>query len=177
MTDTEFYIDSRIREYAKEYVRDLVVCFGNTIAEKLNNDIERYKKYRVVYAKLLESAKDKKRLTKDVVTALKKLRKFFTANFALPRKLQMKVYDKTTKKRVRVPIKVLKWHVSKVSSGIFRLMEHGRDAYSGYQFKNYYTVKFAEIDRLMNFINKSRNNQHENTKQENKNSECSCHRD
>ena len=87
MTDTEFYIDSRIREYAKEYVRDLVVCFGNTIAEKLNNDIERYKKYRVVYAKLLESAKDKKRLTKDIVTALKKLRKFFTANFALPRKL------------------------------------------------------------------------------------------
>ncbi len=44
----------------------------------------------------------------------------------------MKVYDKTTKKRVRVPIKVLKWHISKVSSGIFKLMEHGRDAYSGY---------------------------------------------
>lgn len=71
----------------------------------------------------------------------------------------MKVYDKETKKRVRVPVKVLKWHVSQASKGIFRLLEHGRDAYSGYQFKNYYSVKFSEIDRLMNFINKKKDKQ------------------
>lgn len=87
MTENEFYTDSRIREYAKEYVRDLIVCFSNTMSTKFNNNIERYKKCRIAYAKLLESAKDKKRLTKDVVAALKKLRKFFTANFTLPKKL------------------------------------------------------------------------------------------
>ena len=154
MTETELLEDERVQKFAKEYVRDLVVCFSNTMSMKFNNNIERYKKYRIAYAKLLESAKDKKRLTKDVVAALKKLRKFFTANFALPKKLQMKVYDKTTKKHVRVPFKVLKCLVSRASKGIFKLREHGRDAYSGYQFKNYYTVTFSQIDRLMNYINK-----------------------
>lgn len=76
----------------------------------------------------------------------------------------MKVYDKTTKKRIRVPFKVLKCLVLRASDGMFKLREHGRDAYSGYQFKNYYTVKFSEIDRLMKSINKKRTN-NENAQQ------------
>lgn len=63
------------------------MCFSNTLSTKFNNDIERYKKCRINYAKLLEKAKNKKRLTKDIVAILKKFRKFFTANFALPKKL------------------------------------------------------------------------------------------
>ena len=164
MTEIELYKDERVRKFAKDFVLDLIKSFGTTIETKFGGDIERYKKCRIAYAKLLEKAKDKKKLDNDTVGSLKKLRKLFTSNFALPRKLQMMIYDKQTKKHVRVSKTVLRWYVYVVSKGIFKLHEHGRDAYSGYQFKNYYTVKFSEIDRLMKFIHKMRIN-NENAKQ------------
>lgn len=159
MTETELYKDERVWKFAADFVNDLIKDFSNTIETKFHGDIARYKKCRIVYAKLLETAKGKKKLDNDTVCTLKKFRKLFTSSFALPRKLQMTIYDKETKKRVRISKTILRSCVSKASKGIFKLHEHGRDAYSGYQFKNYYTVKFSEIDRLMKFINKKEDKQ------------------
>lgn len=87
MTEIELYKDERVKKFAKDFVLDLIKSFSIAIETKFGDDIERYKKCRIAYAKLLEKAKNKKKLDKDIVSSLKKLRKLLTANFALPRKL------------------------------------------------------------------------------------------
>ena len=48
----------------------------------------------------------------------------------------------------RVPLKALKWHISKHFRSLFKIKPHGRDKYSGWQFKDYYVVDYTRLDEL-----------------------------
>lgn len=150
MKEIDYYTDARIKQFARDYAVLLARHFKNVIDACYNHSFDLYKRRRLDYAKLLEEAKKKnfRNLDTELLSKLKKLRKEFTSRFALPKQLKLSVYDKETKKMARVPLKALKWHVSKHFRSLFKIKQHGRDKYSGWQFKDYYTVDYMRIDEL-----------------------------
>ena len=150
MKENDYYTDARIKQFAKDYSVLLARHFKNVIDTCYNHSFDLYKRRRLDYAKLLEEAKKKNfdNLDTELLFKLKKLRKEFTSRFALPKPLKLSVYDKETKKMARVPLKALKWHISKHFRSLFKIKQHGRDKYSGWQFKDYYVVDYTRLDEL-----------------------------
>ena len=150
MKENDYYTDTRIKQFAKDYSVLLAIHFKNVIDTCYNHSFDIYKRKRLDYAKLLEEAKKKNfnMLDPELLSKLKKLRKEFTSRFALPKRLKLTVYDKDTKKNINIPLTVLKWHVSKHFRNLFKIKRHGRDKYSGWQFKDYYVVDYNRIDEL-----------------------------
>ena len=150
MKEIDYYIDARVKQFAKDYAVSLAKHFRTVIHDKYNDSFDLYKSRRLAYAKLLEEAKKKNfsKLDRETLTKMKKFRKEFTSRFALPKPLKLSVYDKETKKMARVPLKALKQHVSKHFRNLFKIKRHGRDKYSGWQFKDYYVVDYNRIDEL-----------------------------
>lgn len=150
MKEIDYYIDARVKQFAKDYAVSLAKHFRTVIHNKYNDSFDLYKSRRLAYAKLLSEAKKKNfsNLDNKTLSMLKKLRKEFTSMFALPKPLKFSVYDKETKKMTRVPLKALKCHVSKHFRSLFKIKQHGRDKYSGWQFKDYYVVDYNRIDEL-----------------------------
>ena len=150
MNENDYYTDARIKQFARDYAVLLARHFKNVIDTCYNHSFDLYKRRRLDYAKLLEEAKKKnfENLDIELLSKLKKLRKEFTSRFALPKRLKLTVYDKETKKNVNIPLSVLKWHVSKHFRSLFKIKQHGRDKYSGWQFKDYYVVDYTRLDEL-----------------------------
>ena len=150
MKENDYYTDTRIKQFAKDYSVLLAKHFRTVIHDKYNDSFDLYKSRRLAYSKLLSEAKKKNfsKLDTKTLSTLKKLRKEFTSMFALPKPLQLSIYDKETKKMVRVPFKALKQHISKHFRNLFKIKRHGRDKYSGWQFKDYYVVDYNRIDEL-----------------------------
>ena len=150
MKENDYYTDTRIKQFAKDYSVLLAIHFKNVIDTCYNHSFDIYKRKRLDYAKLLEEAKKKNfnMLDPELLSKLKKLRKEFTSRFALPKRLKLTVYDKDTKKNINIPFTILKSHVSKHFRSLFKIKRHGRDKYSGWQFKDYYVVDYNRIDEL-----------------------------
>ena len=150
MKENDYYTDTRIKQFAKDYSVLLAIHFKNVIDTCYNHNFDIYKRKRIDYAKLLEEAKKKnfEKLDTEMLSKLKKLRKEFTSRFALPKRLKLTVYDKDTKKNINIPFTILKSHVSKHFRSLFKIKRHGRDKYSGWQFKDYYVVDYNRIDEL-----------------------------
>lgn len=150
MKENDYYTDTRIKQFAKDYSVLLAIHFKNVIDTCYNHSFDIYKRKRLDYAKLLEEAKKKNfnMLDPELLSKLKKLRKEFTSRFALPKRLKLTVYDKDTKKNINIPLTILKQHVSKHFRNLFKIKQHGRDKYSGWQFKDYYVVDYNRIDEL-----------------------------
>ena len=150
MKENDYYTDTRIKQFAKDYSVLLAIHFKNVIDTCYNHSFDIYKRKRIDYAKLLEEAKKKnfEKLDTEMLSKLKKLRKEFTSRFALPKRLKLTVYDKDTKKNINIPFTILKSHVSKHFRSLFKIKRHGRDKYSGWQFKDYYVVDYNRIDEL-----------------------------
>ena len=150
MKENDYYTDTRIKQFAKDYSVLLAIHFKNVIDTCYNHSFDIYKRKRLDYAKLLEEAKKKNfnMLDHELLSKLKKLRKEFTSRFALPKRLKLTVYDKDTKKNINIPFTILKSHVSKHFRSLFKIKRHGRDKYSGWQFKDYYVVDYNRIDEL-----------------------------
>lgn len=150
MKENDYYTDTRIKQFAKDYSVLLAIHFKNVIDTCYNHSFDIYKRKRIDYAKLLEEAKKKnfEKLDTEMLSKLKKLRKEFTSRFALPKRLKLTVYDKDTKKNINIPFTILKSHVSKHFRSLFKIKRHGRDKYSGWQFKDYYIVDYNRIDEL-----------------------------
>lgn len=150
MKEIDYYTDARVKQFARDYAVSLAKHFRTVIHDKYNDSFDLYKSRRLAYAKLLSEAKKKNFSNLDIKTLskLKKFRKEFTSRFALPMLLKLTVYDKDSKKNVNIPARVLKWHVSKHFNSLFTIKQHGRDKYSGWQFKDYYTVDYMRIDEL-----------------------------
>ena len=150
MKEKDYYTDTRIKQFAKDYSVLLAKHFKNVIDTCYNHNFDLYKRKRLDYAKLLEEANKKNFniLDTELLSKLKKLRKEFTSRFALPKRLKLTVYDKDTKKNINIPFTILKSHVSKHFRNLFKIKRHGRDKYSGWQFKDYYVVDYNRIDEL-----------------------------
>ena len=150
--------DIRVQKYAHDYAVLLVQHFVSVVESKYNRDFDQYKSRRLAYAKILEEAKKKNffKLDKDTWTKLKNLRLAFTRNFALPKPLKLVIYDKDLKKNTRVPFKVLKSLVHNMLQGLFTVKRHGRDKYSGLQFKDYYMVDYTRIDEIKRYYEKNK---------------------
>ena len=150
MKENDYYTDTRIKQFAKDYSVLLAIHFKNVIDTCYNHSFDIYKRKRLDYAKLLEEAKKKNfnMLDPELLSKLKKLRKEFTSRFALPKRLKLTVYDKDTKKNINIPFTILKSHVSKHFRSLFKIKRHGRDKYSGWQFKDYYVVDYNRINEL-----------------------------
>ena len=150
MKENDYYTDTRIKQFAKDYSVLLAIHFKNVIDTCYNHSFDIYKRKRLDYAKLLEEAKKKNfnMLDHELLSKLKKLRKEFTSRFALPKRLKLTIYDKDTKKNINIPFTILKSHVSKHFRNLFKIKRHGRDKYSGWQFKDYYVVDYNRIDEL-----------------------------
>ena len=150
MKENDYYTDTRIKQFAKDYSVLLAIHFKNVIDTCYNHSFDIYRRKRLDYAKLLEEAKKKNFnvLDPELLSKLKKLRKEFTSRFALPKRLKLTVYDKDTKKNINIPFTILKSHVSKHFRSLFKIKQHGRDKYSGWQFKDYYVVDYNRIDEL-----------------------------
>lgn len=150
MKENDYYTDTRIKQFAKDYSVLLAIHFKNVIDTCYNHSFDIYKRKRLDYAKLLEEAKKKNfnMLDHELLSKLKKLRKEFTSRFALPKRLKLTIYDKDTKKNINIPFTILKSHVSKHFRNLFKIKQHGRDKYSGWQFKDYYVVDYNRIDEL-----------------------------
>ena len=150
MKENDYYNDTRIKQFTKDYSVLLAIHFKNVIDTCYNHSFDIYKRKRLDYAKLLEEAKKKnfEKLDTELLSKLKKLRKEFTSLFALPKRLKLTVYDKDTKKNINIPFTILKSHVSKHFRNLFKIKRHGRDKYSGWQFKDYYVIDYNRIDEL-----------------------------
>ena len=150
MKENDYYNDTRIKQFAKDYSVLLAKHFKNVIDTCYNHNFDLYKRKRLDYAKLLEEASKKNFniLDTELLSKLKKLRKEFTSRFALPKRLKLTVYDKDTKKNINIPFTILKSQVSKHFRNLFKIKRHGRDKYSGWQFKDYYVVDYNRIDEL-----------------------------